>query len=137
MSWDVIIFNIPDNIQTISELTDDSILPLGSRDHILSVIAHIFPQANLSDPTWVVLDDEDYSIEFSLGQDEQINTLMLLVRGGIEAINAIENFCKVTGWRAFDSSAGDFIDFSDSNRDLGIKRWQEYRDFITDKYREE
>lgn len=137
MSWDVIIFNLPDNVKTVLELTDESMTPLGSRDYILSVISSVFPQADLSDPTWVVLDGDDYSIEFSLGQDEQLETLMLHVRGDIEAINAIENFCKATGWRAFDSSVGEFIDFTDPNRDRGIKRWQEYRDFTTDKHEQE
>ena len=134
MSWDVMIFNLQNNIKSVSELTDDSVISLGSKNEVLSTIRHIFPQANFSDPTWVVLDGKDYSIEFSLGQDEQIEVLMLHVRGSVDALDAIERFCQINDWRAFDSATGDFINF-DLKHDEGFKRWTEYRNFIANKYK--
>jgi hypothetical protein len=136
MSWDVIILNISGETRTVSELTDDSVIPLGSRDEVLSIIHNVFPQVNLSDPTWIILDGNDYSIEINVSQNHQIDTLMLHVRGNPEAINAIESLCKATGWRAFDPSGGDFIDFTNPDRDKGFQRWQGYNDFIVNKYKD-
>jgi len=134
MSWDVIIFNVSNEIKSVSELTEDAIKPLGSRDNVLSAIKTTFPQANLSDPSWVVQDGAGYSIEFSLGQNDPIQTMMVYVRGDISSLRAIEQFCRTTGWRAFDSSVGDFIDFSDLNYDRGFKRWEQYKNYVASKH---
>ena len=133
MSWDVIIINVPEDIETVSELTDDSTAPLGSKNYVLSAISNVFPHANVADPTWVVVDGESYSIEFSVGHQDEIEFLMLHVRGDANAIDAIECLCKLTGWHAFDTAMGDFIDFG-ANRDKGFRRWQQYRDLIKNKY---
>ncbi len=135
MSWDVIILNVPNDIKIDGDLADDTVRPLGSRDEVLRAITTAFPHADVSDPNWIALRGDGYTIELSLEETEYVGSLTLFVRGSVEAVDAIECLCKAGGWRAFDTSLGDFIDFASSQRDTGLKRWQQYRDQVLKRSR--
>jgi len=127
MSWDVIILRAPAGITRVSDLPDGFDQPLGSREEVVRAICAAFPSANSSDPTWMVLDGDEYSIEFSLGQNKSIEYLMLYIRGTAQAVDAVQHLCETTGWRAFDTAAGEFIDFTSPSRYDGVLRWQDYK----------
>lgn len=96
MSWDVILMNVPSNVRSISELEDE--LPiLGSKIEVLSILSSALPSINLSDPTWGVMDGDNFSIEFSIGDKDPIQTIMLFVRGSDDAVRVIEKVCQYSG----------------------------------------
>ncbi len=136
MGWDLIVLRVPDYVKAVADLRDHAALALGSRDDVLRTISAAFPQADTSNPVWVVVDGEGYTLELNIGEKEPIESLMIFVHGSAEAIRAIEHLCVRGGWRAFDTAAGDFIDFASTNRDFGFERSQEYRRHIHEKYRD-
>ncbi|MEZ4705755.1 MAG: hypothetical protein R3A44_01035 [Caldilineaceae bacterium] len=128
MSWDVILMNVPSNVRSISELEDE--LPiLGSKIEVLSILSSALPSINLSDPTWGVMDGDNFSIEFSIGDKDPIQTIMLFVRGSDDAVRVIEKVCQYSGWRALDTSLGDFISFEE-NPAAGLQQWRAYRNQV-------
>jgi hypothetical protein len=61
-----------------------------------------------------ILDREDFSIEFSIGgAADEVDCIMLHVRGEDKCLDAIEKLCKYTGWYALDISTMNIIDFND------------------------
>ena len=54
---------------------------------------------------------------------------MLHIRGSERALDAIKKIVLYTGWKALDTSAGDFIDFN-NNPDKGFSQWREYRNKV-------
>lgn len=128
MSWDVILMNVPSNIESIMALEGD--LPvLGSNTEVLSILSNALPAINLSDPTWGVFDGDNFAIEFSIGDKDPVHTIMLHVRGSDEVIEVIERLCQYSGWRALDTSVGDFMNFA-NNPAAGLQQWRAYRDHV-------
>ncbi len=134
MGWDVILLNVPSGARTIARLPDGGVIPLGSREEVLAAIGRAFPELDLTDPSWLVLSSDAYAVEFSVGPNQSVDSLMLHVHGDSRAIAIVQRLCEAGKWRAFDTSAGEFIDFDSPNRDRGLRRWQEYRRQIRRQY---
>lgn len=101
--------------------------PLGSTSDVRDVLLRTHPGLDLTDPTWAILEDAEYSIEFSIGKDEPCTTVMLHVRGSDNAIQPIRSVCNATGWGAFDCSDGELIDFG-GDPARGLRAWRAYRE---------
>ncbi|MGB3295145.1 MAG: hypothetical protein WBB01_19350 [Phormidesmis sp.] len=80
-----------------------------------------------SDPTWGLYSGNGYSIEFSIGDDDPIQDMMLHVRGGGDVIAAIQQFARPLNWAVFDSSTSEFLDL-DNPSQAGWEGSQAYRD---------
>ena len=104
MSWDVFVANTPD-AEHLTELGEDESLypPLGDLRTVRARLKAYFPQLDLTDPTWGDLDGGDFSIEFSIGSEDPVTSLMLHVRGEDRALGVIWHLCQHSGWVAFDS----------------------------------
>lgn len=120
--------NPPPDITSVEELGEE-LPPLGSKTEVLSTLTQLFPNGNFSDTSWGVLDGDDFSIEFNLGNDDSIDIMMLHVRGNDKVISIIQKICEHTGWSAFDSAMGDFINFH-QNPTAGLQKWRAYRDQV-------
>jgi hypothetical protein len=134
MGWDVIVLQTAPVVSTVSQLGDQSIKPLGSRDSVLNIIETVFPDTDVSDPGWIVIATDSYSIEISLIEAVQVESLMLHIHGSSAAIDAIARLCKVSGWQAFDTAAGEFLDFDSRDRDAGLRLSRQYRDQAAGEY---
>jgi len=127
MSWDVLLLSVSPDVRTINDLGDDFAgESLGTPTEVAHRLRQIFPALDLTDPSWGVLATEEYSVEFSIGDDNPCLSLMLHVRGPESAIEPIQRLCENTGWLAFDTSDGDLIDFSNDPA-KGLRQWIEYR----------
>ena len=135
MGWDLIVLQTASTISTVSQLTDQSVEPLGSKDRVLNIVKTVFPDSDVSDPGWIVISTDSYSIEISLIEAAQVESLMLHIHGSSAAIDAIERLCEAGGWRAFDTAAGEFLEFDSRDRDAGLRLSRQYRDQTADKYR--
>jgi hypothetical protein len=130
MSWDVYLMKVPENIITVEDMDDNfSSQPLGGKKEVLTLFKELFPEADFTDSSWGILDNENYSIEFNISNEDPVQSVALHIRGNELAVKAIEKICQRTGWRAIDSGSGDFIDFSNSS-ESGFKKWQQFRDQV-------
>ncbi|MCL2141269.1 MAG: hypothetical protein FWH46_00075 [Methanimicrococcus sp.] len=88
MSWDVIVMRFPEGFDGDFDKIPNDWEPeeLFYREYFLEEIKKIFPDINTEDETWLVLNAAAYSIEFNIGDNDPINSIMLHIRGGDEAI---------------------------------------------------
>lgn len=129
MGWEVIVLNIDGRVESVADLENATVRPLGFLDGVVSAIQETFPAANVSDPDWIVITGNEYSLTLSLNiQHELVETLIITVHGSPAAIDDIELLCTRLGWRAFDTAAGDFIDFANPDRERGYETWKDYRE---------
>lgn len=134
MSWTLTILNTSTDIKRINELTEHSIIPLGSKDEVIKMICSAFPTIAISNRDWLTLRTDHYSLAFGLGTEEQVDTIGIHVQGDVKAVDAIAHLCRLTGWKALDAAIGDFIDFNSDERSKGFIRSQEYRHYIEEKH---
>jgi hypothetical protein len=129
MSWDVLIMNtggrtrvddLPEGFQPES---------LGDADELRSLLSGFFGSLDWSDPAWGILDNDEFSFEFNFTESGPVDTFMLLVRGGGDAVAPIVAMCKQFGWQALDCSAGEFIDLNHPSTN-GWEGFQAYRDRV-------
>ena len=126
MSWDVILLDLPPEVTSISELEDDFGSELGPVAAVRGTLVRLFPQIDFTDPEWGILEAEDYSIEFSVDADDPCTSIMLHVRGTENALEPIRRVCAETGWKAFDCSDGELMDW-DGDPGRGLREWRAYR----------
>lgn len=68
MSWDVLLFRLPDGVTSVHEIpADQTPDPLGRRHDVLAALTQAVPEADLSDPTWGELSGPTWSIELNIG----------------------------------------------------------------------
>ena len=84
----------------------------------------------------MTLNAETYSIEFNIGEDESIKDIMLHVRGGNDALKAIEEICRKFNCQALDTTESKLIDFSKETNE-GFESWRNYKDNVLKKNNKE
>lgn len=131
MSWDIFVLDLPRDAQRIEDVPDDfKPGPIGKRSEIIRKIQEVIPTADFSDPCWGVIDIDDWSIEVSMGKEEECNDFAHLVRGGAGAVGAVAAILEKLNLRGSDpgSETGFFV--ADKESVESFKRWAEYRDSI-------
>lgn len=133
MSWDIIVMNLPPGIQSIDEIPKDyRPPPLGPRSQIIAKIAGLYPQCDFSDPFWGILQLPGCWIEFSLGEEEEVQHFAMHVRGGDGAPDIVSRILSELGMPALDPSApGSLFRHDPARRAEGFNRWRGYRDHVT------
>jgi hypothetical protein len=104
VSRDIFVQDLPSGISSIAEIPDD-FCPgtIGSRSRVLEAIGRLAPTADLSDPSWVVIEkDKTYHIEVNLGSDEDLSSFAFHVAGGVEAERLIADLLTALNMRALD-----------------------------------
>ncbi|MCB0402949.1 MAG: hypothetical protein KDD41_12750 [Flavobacteriales bacterium] len=128
MSWDVAI------LKEKFDLNDQDYLPspLGNRSEIVKELCALLPGLDFSDPSWGRYEGNGFSIEFSTGDDESVNTIMLHVRGGGDPMPVITLILLEQKWEAMDCSTGEFMDCKNMD-DTSWVEFQKFRDKIIDR----
>lgn len=131
MSWDVVVMKFPENFNNDWDNVPKDFKPetICTHEHLKNEIKKLLPNINHDDPSWMVLNGETYSIEFNVGADDPINCIMLHVRGGDEALQAIKIFCEKFNCDALDTTEGKCIDFNEKSN-KGFSAWRKYRDKV-------
>jgi hypothetical protein len=126
MSWDIFIqdFGPYDDIKDIPD--DFNPQPFGIRDEILQKIIDHYPDIDFSDPEWGIIRTDTYSIELSISKDQNVDSIVLHVRGDKPAADCVANIVKIIGQKAFDTGTGEFLDLD--NPDRGFAKFRAYRD---------
>ena len=105
-------------------------LPLGEPGRVGDQLRAQLPALDLTDPTWGMLSEDAFSIEFSIGKDAPVQSVMLHVRGGPEALGAIQLACKALDCVALDCSSGELIDWESKEAEASFAEWRTYRDRV-------
>lgn len=130
MSWDVYLMKVPENINSMEQLDDEfDPQPLGDRDEILCTMKELYPTADFSDTEWIILDTNDYSMEFAVSGNDPVDSITVFIHGNENCIDVVEKICDRMGWKAVDTGTGDFMDFSD-NKEGGFREWNNYKNQV-------
>lgn len=127
MSWDVMVLNYGGKLSPDEMLDADPVGPLGPAAQVRRRIAKHLPGIDWSEPAWGVFEGDGFTIEFNSGSDDPIDSMMLHVRGGGDAIAALLKFAKPNGWSLLDCSTSEFLDLENPSAE-GWEGFQDFRD---------
>lgn len=124
MSWDVFISKTP-----VSELETAEFRSLGKKQDVISYFKSNLPRINVYED-WCVFKTNEFSIEFDLGEEDDVNHLMLYVRGDSNMpICIIKDICDHFEAHAMDCYDSSEIDFNQVENE-SFKAWQDYRNKV-------
>ncbi len=107
---------VPDEVQSLSELPKDYCPPpLGTLNDILDMLNELLPDVDFLNPSWGILGTEKGSIEFSIGDMDPVESIVLYTRGDV--IDIIKEICQKASWKAFDTLTGDRMYFEKNTED--------------------
>lgn len=130
MSWDIFVQDIPPTAQCVDDIPGDfKPRPLGLRPDILRRIQEVVPNVDFSDPAWGTFDAPDFSVEFNMGPDGEIDGFAMHIRGGDRAAGFVADVLGRCGWRAFDPASESGL-FDPDTAIASLRRWREYRDHV-------
>lgn len=112
MSWDVLVVRVADPAATAAALAPEGVLTLGTLDEVREVLRQTFPRVTFPEPSVGLLEGNGYAARFSLGDEEPVRGLLLLIDGD-QAMgrDVVQMLANATGWRAFDTGTEEFIAF--------------------------
>ena len=132
LSWDLIVFAA--DTPLMSDADGAVAFPegwepsnLGALSEIQDGISQSFLYVDWMEPTWGLVKAVSFSIEFSLGKDDQRQTFGLHARG--QATAAVLHLIDTTGWRILDVQTGKWLNGS-PNPDEGREQFQSYLDIV-------
>ncbi len=132
MSWDVLIQDFGDYKQ-IKEIPNDfQPKSIGNRNDIIAKIKATFPEVKITDPSWLVLENDKFSIEFNIGNEEIVDSIMLHIRGDESVINVVLELLTNLNVRAVDTTTGKFVETQENSK-KGLNKWREFRNSLLKK----
>lgn len=124
--------DLPTEVSSVADIPDDfKPQPLGDRAELIAAIRDVAHSADFSDPSWGELATPDFVIEFNMGSEEVVDSMMLHVRGGGPVVDFIDALLTRLGRRAIDCSEGEFFTSEASGESFGA--WQAYRDSVIER----
>ena len=119
MAWQVLIVNVsggppaPDD-----EPLEEDFEPLCDASDYRRRVSETFPDTDWSDPECghFVGKDQSFSIAFNVLNEGKLQSSMMDIRGGSDAISAITRFAKTNGWSLFDCS-GDWLELDQPSQE--------------------
>ena len=127
MSWDVMVLNYGGKLSPAEMLDAEPVGPLGPAAQVRRRIAKHLPGVDWSEPEWGLYEGDGFTIEFNTGSDDPIDSIMLHVRGGGDAIAVLLKFAKPNGWSLLDCSTSEFLDPQNPSAE-GWEEFQAFRD---------
>lgn len=129
MSWDVLVMNYngspPADMEEMAEAGEPD--PLGKLASVRKAISKYLPDVDWSDPVYGIYEGEGFTIEFSMGKEDPLDSIMLFVRGGGDAITTLFQFANPNNWSLFDCSTSEFLD-PENPSPVGWEGFQEFGD---------
>ncbi len=129
MSWDLIVQDLPAGVDNVDDVPEDYVPKvIGRRSEIIAKIMEVAPMADFSDPSWGVIDSDGFSMEVSMGDEEECEGFALHIRGGDAAIGLAADIIDHLGLRAFDPQSDTGIFRRGPEAEESLRRWRAYRD---------
>ena len=123
------LMSMPAGAKTLDDIPDGyQSPPLGQRQTVLRRLRAALPEVDLSDDSWGLYGGDDFAIELNIGPDDEIPGIMLHVRGGPGALQAVRDIAMALGVPALDCTTSELIDFDSPDAGKGFDAWRAYRD---------
>ena len=124
MSWDVIVFNLSRKVASAEEIDETILVNIGTSTDVKRIIEKSCKDV-VWDGNWGKIERKDYSIEFSLSDNDEpfSNTMFHLY--GEDAIYCIIELCKKNNWQAFDTGLDQMLDLDNPEKN-GYHNYQNY-----------
>jgi hypothetical protein len=130
VSWDVVLLDAPQSINSAEEITADTeIIPFDRRAVIEKISARHPEAVDFSNPAWGHIAGDGWSIEVNIGDDDLCSSIMLHVRGAGDPVPGSLEIAGALGVRALDCSSGEFLS-AKSPEAASFAKWQAYRDQV-------
>lgn len=124
MSWDVVIFNLSKQVQTVEEINDEILVDIGTWSQFKKMLKDYFP-AMVFEKDWCKISTEDFSLQTSIGNaNERVSSTIFHLHGE-NAIYAIADLCKRNNWQAFDTYLGDMLNVENPEKN-GYQNFNNY-----------
>lgn len=131
MSWDIVVQDLPPDARTVRDIPDHfKPSSIGTRSVLIQQIRDIAPSADFIDPAWGRLDTPTFSVEFSLGTEEQVRSFALHVRGDDTAAAFVSDLLAHLGYRALDPQSDSGLFEPGRVAEASMRRWREYRNRV-------
>lgn len=130
MSWDVVMIRTKSNSEALDEIESENIIPFKQAeiaDEVRKIAAEMGAVCNCDNLAWQNLDSDKWSIEFSVGEDAETESVMLMIRGGEEPQEVFAVLAADLHTRLIDCSTGEFFC---PGQPTSFERWKKYRDQI-------
>src|SRR5882757_9513186 len=90
MSWDIFVQDLPPDTKSAADIPADfRPASIGKRSMIIAKIAEVVPAADFSDRSWGLIDGNAWSIEVTIGNEEDCHGFAMHVRGGDAAVGVV------------------------------------------------
>lgn len=110
MSWELFVQDWGE-YDSLEDLPDDfEPKSIGKKSEIIAKLKSVEPSVNFADNTFGTLESEHFSIDFIMGDEEELYSFTMHVRGGKSAVPCIGNILSEIKLRATDGSTPYFFD---------------------------
>jgi hypothetical protein len=125
----MMIARFPQDVRFVTDLPGDfRPEPLGDRGALIESIRAVAPDVDFSDPHRGRLDRESFVMVVCLDKSDPVDTIMLTVRGGTEAIALIATILTQLQAHAWDIQTGEL--FTVDGATDSIIAWRAFRDRV-------
>jgi len=137
VSWDVYAVRAPTHIRRLDDLPDGSPPLVGDADDLVATIRAAAPHVDATDPTWLLLEAADHSVEIALGKSARVHSITFYINSGAGAVPLVLDLCRRLAVTPYDTESGDQLSPEsqppagpppDDERDgSGRRRWWQRR----------
>lgn len=127
MSWDIVLFNSNEEINSVTELDEDKLEPTD----FSGILETSFDRVNKNEKHREIV-GTDFTIDFFAGSEHSSNFMISLY--GENAIYALIELSKKHNWQIYDSGIDGMIDL-EKPEENGYKNHREYVNQIVDNGR--
>lgn len=129
MSWDIVLLKEKMNL----EIQNQKLVSIGKRDVLIEKLVKVVPTIDFQNKSWGVLNQKNFSIDFNMGDNKNIDCIMLHVRGNNDSLPVIKLICEKLEIYAYDCSGSmeepmNFSNIEDIRE--SFSNWQKYRDQV-------
>ncbi|MGW2727902.1 hypothetical protein [Streptomyces sp. NPDC001494] len=94
---------------------------------MLAAVTEAVPEVDLSDPTWGDLSGPTWSIDFNIGSENPVDSIMLHIRGSGDDVLGPVGLAEALRCKALDLAEGDLINPGQTS---GWHAFQQFRDRV-------
>ena len=119
MSVDLGLIRVPEGFNGMLEdlPSDWGLKNICTRKYLIAELEKLFPKvynAKVENAGSLLVREEKYSLEFSIGNDSIISYITVYIRAeDLElALKTVKHFCEILNCKAIDIQGSDFLDFN-------------------------
>lgn len=134
MSYDLILYRPVGPVSDFAKLMDEDDFeppPMGSPGDVMAAIKRGFPNTDWSNDGWGHFDGRGYRIDFHVGEESPVRSLMLNLYGDHAFLKDVAALCRNQGWQAHDPQTGKFLDLSNPSAE-GVERFERFLEQVAE-----